>query len=585
MMSENVKVSVIIPVYNSAQYLAKCIESMLNQTLRDIEIICVDDGSTDESLDILNSYKKIDERVKILKQENRYAGVARNKGMKIAKGEYLFFLDSDDFSADTLLEKVYLKGKEANADVVFFGAKQYHEDTDTYTDANWYFNRKRLPQKEVFNKYDVPDEIFNITSIAPWTKVFRREFVQEKKLQFQDLKNSNDLYFVMLSECLADRITFVDEDLTYYRVGRKGSLQNSKDKDPLCFMTAMNAVYKQLIESKIYEVVKRSFDNTYINTCRYNMVSTNDIDVKKIVYKAVYENSKNIECLDYEDAYYYNLAFVNVVRSAKKVLEFWDTQERMYDEEIVCVKQLKVTKPILISVIVPVYNVEDYVVQTIDSLLNQSLKNIEIICINDGSTDRSLDVLKRKYADISKISIYTQKNQGLSATRNNGVKIAKGKYIYFIDSDDLLEENALEVLYDKLEKNKLDVLFFDAESFFENSDENNMDGYYARKNEYSDTYTGIDLMKRMSENGEYRASACLQIINREFYIENNLKFINGILHEDNAFTFSCLLNAKKTSHIQKKLYKRRVRSTSITTMNVSYNHVYGLFRLTPDYAG
>lgn len=578
MMNENIKVSVIIPVYNSAQYLTKCIESMLNQTLKEIEIICVDDGSTDESLAIIKNYKKLDSRIKILTQENKYAGVARNNGMRIAKGEYLFFLDSDDFSSDTLLEKVYFKGKDTNADVVFFGAKQYHEETNTYTDANWYFNRKRLPQKDVFNKYDVPDEIFNITSVAPWTKVFRREFVQNEKLQYQALKNSNDLYFVMLAECLADRITFVNEDLTYYRVGRKGSLQNSKDKDPLCFMKAMNAVYKELVERKIYEVVKRSFDNTYINTCRYNMTSTNDIDVKKIVYKAVYENSKNIDCLDYEDTYYYNLAFVNVVRSAKKVLEFWDLQERKYDDEIICVKQSKINGPILISVIVPVYNVENYVEQTIDSLINQSLKNIEIICINDGSTDKSLEVLKTKYSNINKVSIYTQNNQGLSSTRNNGVRLARGKYIYFIDSDDLLEDNALETMYNKLDTNKLDILFFDAESFFEDCDKSDMDSYYARKNEYSDIYSGIDLMKSMSENGEYRASACLQIFNREFYIENNLQFINGILHEDNAFTFNCLLNAKRASHIQQRLYKRRVRSTSITTMSVTYRHVYGLFK-------
>lgn len=576
-MNESIKVSVIIPVYNSAQYLAKCIESMLNQTLKEIEIICVDDGSTDESIDIVSNYQKIDNRIKIVKQENKYAGVARNSGMKIAKGEYLFFLDSDDFSSDTLLEKVYFKGKDANADLVFFGAKQYHEETDTYTDANWYFNRKNLPQKEVFNKYDVPDKIFNITSIAPWTKVFRREFVLNENLQYQPLKNSNDLYFVMLAECLADRITFVDEDLTYYRVGRNGSLQNSKDKDPLCFMKALNAVYQELVERKIYDVVKRSFDNTYINTCRYNMTSTKDIDVKKIVYKAVCENSKKIGCLDYEDAYYYNLKFVNVVRSAEKVLEFWEIQERKYDDEIICIKKAEINEP-LISVIVPVYNVENYVSQTIDSLINQSLKDIEIICINDGSTDRSLDVLKTKCSNIKKVSIYTQNNQGLSATRNNGVRFAKGKYIYFIDSDDLLENNALEILYNKSDANKLDVLFFDAESFFENCDKNGMDSYYVRENEYADIYSGIDLMKSMSENGEYRASACLQIINREFYEKNNLKFISGILHEDNAFTFNCLLNAKSVSHIRRRLYKRRVRSTSITTMDVTYKHVYGLFK-------
>ncbi len=577
-MNENIKVSVIIPVYNSSRYLPKCIESMLNQTLKEIEIICVDDGATDASFDILNNYKNIDNRIKIIKQENKYAGVARNNGIKIAKGEYLFFLDSDDFSSDTLLEKVYFKGKDTNADVVFFGAKQYHEETNTYTDAHWYFDRKSLPQKEVFNKYDVPDKIFNITSMAPWTKIFRREFVQKEKLQFQALKNSNDIYFVMLAECFADRITFVDEDLTYYRVGRKRGLQNSKEEDPLCFMNALNAVYKELEEKEIYEAVKRSFENVYINTCRYNMASTNKIDIKKIVYNAVYENSKYINCLDHEDTYYYDLPFVNVVRSAKKVLEFWDMQERKYDNKIICEKQTEINDPILISVIVPVYNVESYVSQTIDSLIHQSLKDIEIICINDGSTDRSLDVLKTKYSNSSKVRIYTQNNQGLSAARNNGARLAKGKYIYFIDTDGLLEDKALETLYNKLDANKLDVLFFDAENFFDHCDKDVMDSYCARKNEYSDIYPGIDLMKRMSENGEYSVSVCLQIIDREFYIKNNLKFINGILHEDNAFTFNCMLNAKKVSHIQQRLYKRRVRSISITTMGATYRDVYGLFK-------
>ena len=192
------------------------------------------------------------------------------------------------------------------------------------------------------------------------------------------------------------------------------------------------------------------------------------------------------------------------------------------------------------SVIVPVYNVSTYLSECMESIIGQTYKNLEIICINDGSTDKSLEVLKTKYSNINKVSIYTQNNQGLSSTRNNGVRLARGKYIYFIDSDDLLEDNALETMYNKLDTNKLDILFFDAESFFEDCDKSDMDSYYARKNEYSDIYSGIDLMKSMSENGEYRASACLQIFNREFYIENNLQFINGILHEDNAFTFNCL---------------------------------------------
>lgn len=105
------KVSIIIPVYNAEKYLGKCLESLLSQTLQEMEIICVDDGSSDGSPEILKRFQERDGRVRILTQENQYAGAARNNGMKEAQGEYLLFLDADDFFENTLLEKVYNQGK------------------------------------------------------------------------------------------------------------------------------------------------------------------------------------------------------------------------------------------------------------------------------------------------------------------------------------------------------------------------------------------------------------------------------------------------------------------------------------------
>ena len=119
------KVSIIIPVYNAEKYLGKCLESLLSQTLQEMEIICVDDGSSDSSPEILKRFQERDGRVRILTQENQYAGAARNNGMKEAQGEYLLFLDADDFFENTLLEKVYNQGKKMEADIVLFGAKQY----------------------------------------------------------------------------------------------------------------------------------------------------------------------------------------------------------------------------------------------------------------------------------------------------------------------------------------------------------------------------------------------------------------------------------------------------------------------------
>ena len=141
-MSITPKVSVIIPVYNTAEFLRQCLDSIVNQTLQDIEIICVDDGSTDASLDILHEYASNDSRITILTQQNKGAGVARNTGMQIAHGEYLAFFDSDDFFDLRLFEKVTRKADATNADIVLFGAKHYNNQTHEFSPMDYLLNKK-----------------------------------------------------------------------------------------------------------------------------------------------------------------------------------------------------------------------------------------------------------------------------------------------------------------------------------------------------------------------------------------------------------------------------------------------------------
>lgn len=122
-----------------------------------------------------------------------------------------------------------------------------------------------------------------------------------------------------------------------------------------------------------------------------------------------------------------------------------------------------------VSVIVPVYNVEKYLSECLESLINQTLSDIEIICVNDGSTDDSRNVLERYAASDKRIAVVNQTNKGLSAARNSGVKTARGRYLYFLDSDDFIDRNALEYLYQEAEKYRLDILYFDGVSVWERS--------------------------------------------------------------------------------------------------------------------
>lgn len=192
-----VKVSVILPVYNAERYIEECLESLVNQTLKEIEIICVDDGSVDGSLEILRKYEKKDERIKVICQKNLYAGVARNNGMKYATGKYMIFLDSDDFFDSTLLEKTYNEAECCDAEVVLFGARSINDNTNEIRPMPWVFRKEIFPEYVPFNCRDVSGQLLNFTSPNPWSKLFKTEFIKKNNLQFQQLHSSNDVFFVL----------------------------------------------------------------------------------------------------------------------------------------------------------------------------------------------------------------------------------------------------------------------------------------------------------------------------------------------------------------------------------------------------
>ena len=157
-MSE-IKVSVIMPVYNAETYLEEAIECLICQTLKEIEIICVDDGSTDRSLEILEEYSKRDDRIKILHQRNLYAGVARNNGLKQANGEFVIFLDSDDLFERGLLEKTYKQGKKVNADIVLFGGECFNVDNGEHKERPDFLRKEYIGDKSVFSRKDIPETV------------------------------------------------------------------------------------------------------------------------------------------------------------------------------------------------------------------------------------------------------------------------------------------------------------------------------------------------------------------------------------------------------------------------------------------
>lgn len=579
-----IKVSVIIPVYNAEKYLEKCLESLCRQTLEQMEVICVDDGSTDSSPEILKRFQEKDERIRVLTQKNQYAGIARNNGMKEARGEYLLFLDADDFFEDTLLEKTYFQGKKQDADIVLFGAKQYNEKTGCVSPAAWYFKRDALPEENPFSRKTTGTDVFSIVTPAPWTKLFKREFAEKERLSFQGLQNSNDVYFVLTALAAAEKITYVDEELVFYRVGMKESLQGSKHLYPTCFIAAYRAVYNELKRRGIYGECRKGFLNILLSGCAHNLRTVTDWDRRSLICEEMTKSEfTEMGLMDKPVEYFSRKEDFSFVRGVLNAFE-WDVQHRqrlLPAEPRIIHKAAKDFGRPRVSVIIPVYNVEKYLRECLDSITGQTLEEIEIICVNDGSADSSLEILKEYGEKDSRITIISQENRGISSARNHGADIASGEYLYFMDGDDILERDALLRLYKLSEEKSLDVVYFDGQSFFESEElketKKNYITYYTRTGDYSRVMTGPQMLHEMILMDEYRSSLCLQFISAVHYKRENLRFEEGIIGEDNIFTFQCIMPASRVYHTKEAFFHRRVRGNSIMTSTGRFEQVYGFF--------
>ncbi len=215
-----VKLSLIVPVYNTGIYLRKCIDSILIQQLKEIEIIGVDDGSSDDSVSILCEYARNDKRVKVFRQEHEGVSCARNRGIQEAQGEYIMFVDSDDYLLPGVLHKLYDKAKKEDADILVFRGK-----TDCFWKTAQWTSECFATHNAVYNSF-TPEMFFQEHGVRPviWNKVFRREMLMENEIYFQEkLVIGEDQAFDFAVFPVAKKICFSRRKAYCYRVAREGS--------------------------------------------------------------------------------------------------------------------------------------------------------------------------------------------------------------------------------------------------------------------------------------------------------------------------------------------------------------------------
>ncbi len=304
----DIKVSVIIPVYNVEKYLRQNLESVANQTLKDIEIICVDDGSTDSSFEIVKEFAEKDSRFIAVSQENGGAGAARNNGLRRAKGKYLSFLDSDDFFDEKMLEEAYNKAEATQADFVVFQSDQYYEETKEFKDVSWTLRYAEIPPYEPFGRRSMTDNVFKVFVGWAWDKLYNREFVLKNNLWFQEQRTSNDMLFVFSAVAIAKKIACVEKGkvLAHQRRNNKDSLSNTREKSWDCFYHALTALKQRLVDEGIYKELEKDYINYALHFSLWNLNTLAEPTYSKLYDKLKNEWWQELGVADKNSSYFYN---------------------------------------------------------------------------------------------------------------------------------------------------------------------------------------------------------------------------------------------------------------------------------------
>ena len=529
-------ISVIIPVYNVEDYLHVCINSVLKQTCQDFEIICIDDASTDSSLEILEYFSQKDSRIKIIKNDfNQGPGYSRNCGLDVAKGKYVFFLDGDDWIDFNTFEILIKKADENNLDLLFFNEINFHEETHEFS-INQNLNRDLITKFEnkVFNHFDLDKKNLFKLSNNVWNKLYLKSFLDDNNICL--LKKSNN-------EIIFDIFNIYWEVLDFF-------IKNKQ----------LYQYYKRVLLIYIFSNLEVQYD-----------LIDNDLKERFFI---------EIQSLFGNFIKYYGL--------------YWDLIENL-DSKILNkfsfdVVVERINNPPKLTIVVPVFNTESYLPNVLESIVNQSigLENIEVILIDDCSTDGSgkiIDEYSKKYDNIFGIHLL-ENSQSPSKPRNIGVRNASSNYIIFQDSDDGFTEDACEWLYDVMVEEDVDLVTGmitsnnNAEENFElvffpwDLALNNNENY---QNEDVINLLCADELLKLKLNSiddnpvmlkDYALNSI--IFKKSFLIRNNIQFpeyLNG--GEDSVFLFNSYIKAEGIVFINKVIYNYNTLRMDSLTHNFS----------------
>lgn len=601
-------VSVVIPVHNGEKDLRTSLGSVVAQTLTDIEIIVVDDASTDGTRAIIEEFVAADPRVRCeVGPGIGSASAARNVGLDLAGGDYLAFLDADDFFAPTMLQELYERARQDDADIVVTKFRTVDRTTRDALPADWALRLAYFPTRRPISPDDLGDHLFFAVNPAAWNKLFRTAFIRQTGLRFQHLRRTNDVYFSYMALALSQRISVVEGYLIDYQVNNASSLQGSLHESPLEFVQALERLSDHLREAGLFAKLERAFVNEAVEISLTNLRKVRSSAAFAELHQALRtEVFGRFGVLNRAPEYFLREELASQVTAIMEL----STQELLFSRLVranevtgraragtrEALREMEVranaarlnavvhTSPAEllresnapqtseprpdVSVVIPVHNTAEHLAECVRSVLDQTGVSLEVICVDDGSSDASGEVLDQLSANDERITVIHQANAGPSVARNRGIEVTRGRYVCFIDSDDWWREDALASLVREAKAGEVDLLLFDAVAYREAGVDDRtwarFRTYYDRAH-YEGVRTGPELLAAMRAVREYRVSPCLYLIRGDYLRGSGVRFYPGILHEDNLFTFELMLGTTHAAHSRTKLYARRLRPGSIMT--------------------
>ncbi|MDR2208205.1 MAG: glycosyltransferase [Azoarcus sp.] len=535
--------SIIMPVFNVAPYLDTAIVSALNQRGGDLELIIINDASTDGSRKIIDMHASQDSRIRAVHLEHNTlggAGIPSNIGIRMARGEYIGFIDSDDWALGDAFSSLLECAKKHDADIVIGDFRTFTED-DRAVSPSYDKGRYAGPYDQLVNAATAPSLLR--LSAVPWRKLYKRAYMQKNAIEYPEgdyFYEDNPLHWFVLSR--AERVVVVDKCISYHRMGREGQTMTSNAYKLSAMCSHVNSIFN-FLNSQPESLVDRKIIWeefwTFWRGAQWILKNQSQSCAENLIKKRFSQIAERIQ---------------SVAAPPSSLQPELERNKNAYPD-------------IDLTVVIPVFNAAGTIGGTLDSVLAIQGIRYNILLVDDGSSDNSLEVIQAYEKDHPHVHVFQQGNRGAGRARNSLIPLCTGSYTYFLDADDTINAEALCSAVKQAMKGGNDLLFFKYKIDF--VDEKKSRGMFE-----SDSKLWNSLPKAKSQE-ERRAIFCSlinypwnRIIKTSLLHDANIFFGPTIVHNDIPFHWLSIMSAENIDYVNvdvcsHKKFKARPQITNL----------------------